>query len=411
MRKYQVFLSSTYEDLKDERNEVIKCLLRHNCFPVGMEYFPASNLEQWEYIKKLIDQCDYYLVVVAGRYGSEDETGISYTQKEYEYALKSGTPVAAILYHDIQELRLKDLDSEASKTHKLLEFRKLVQKKLCSYYQNKHELSAQASLAIQHLISEFPKGGWIKSTNGDDNNQENSFQSIPQTLQPKYIHKMCNGVGGSIDQALTRHEVLKFIDNISKQKDKELSIRNQLFIAASYATGAKLRELNNLKIKDVMNEDGTLKRYCKTRLMATSPYRILFLNNYIFSTYLENYFRLKINGIETSNENYRGLEPTEPLFLSKKGGGFPKKLKKVKGNYYSSTNTLGQLLSQLHKNYSGIDQVIKESGRKTTYSILKKRNVAEDIIACILGFVPSEELLSNEYLMRKCLEATYSLYD
>lgn len=411
MRKYQVFLSSTYDDLKDERYEVIKCLLKHNCIPVGMEYFPASNLEQWEYIKKLIDGCDYYLLVVAGRYGSVDDAGISFTQREYEYALKSGTPVAAILYHDIQELQLRNLDSEISKTQKLLEFRKLVQKKLCSFYQNKHELSAEASFAIQHLITEFPRDGWVKDTNKDEKSEKNSFQNLSLTLQPKYINKMSAGIGSSIDQALTKHEVIKFIDNISKQKNIELSIRNQLFIAASYATGAKLSELNDLKIKDVINEDGSLKRYCKTRLMATSPYRILFLNNYIFTMYLDKYLNFKITNVENLNVKYRGLDPTESLFLSKKGGGFPKKLKKVKGNYYSSTNTLGQLLSQLHTKYSGKEENIKNSGRKATFSILKKRNVPEDIIACILGFVPSDELLSNEYLTRKCLEATYSLYD
>lgn len=53
-RKYQVFISSTYEDLKTERQAAISCLLDMNCIPVGMEQFPASSLSQWEYIKKMI---------------------------------------------------------------------------------------------------------------------------------------------------------------------------------------------------------------------------------------------------------------------------------------------------------------------------------------------------------------------
>ena len=51
-KKYQVFISSTYEDLKEERQAAIACLLDNNCIPVGMEQFPASPLRQWEYIKK-----------------------------------------------------------------------------------------------------------------------------------------------------------------------------------------------------------------------------------------------------------------------------------------------------------------------------------------------------------------------
>ena len=87
-RKYQVFISSTYEDLKTERQAAISCLLDMNCIPVGMEQFPASSLSQWEYIKKMIDMSDYYLLIVAGKYGSIDpEENISYTEKEYRYAI------------------------------------------------------------------------------------------------------------------------------------------------------------------------------------------------------------------------------------------------------------------------------------------------------------------------------------
>lgn len=83
-KKYQVFVSSTYEDLQEERKKVMEVLLQMNCFPVGMEYFNASDSSQWEVIKSLIRECDYYVLIVAGRYGSiEEESGKSYTQKEF----------------------------------------------------------------------------------------------------------------------------------------------------------------------------------------------------------------------------------------------------------------------------------------------------------------------------------------
>lgn len=77
-KKYQVFVSSTYEDLIPERKQVMKALLQMDCFPVGMEYFNAADESQWEIIKKLIDECDYYVLIVAGMYGTIDE-------KEYDY--------------------------------------------------------------------------------------------------------------------------------------------------------------------------------------------------------------------------------------------------------------------------------------------------------------------------------------
>jgi len=79
-RRYQVFVSSTFWDLKDERREVMQALLQSDCIPAGMELFPASDEESWELIRSVIDDCDYYIVIVAGRYGTIDETtGLSFT--------------------------------------------------------------------------------------------------------------------------------------------------------------------------------------------------------------------------------------------------------------------------------------------------------------------------------------------
>src|SRR3954452_6935014 len=41
--RYQVFVSSTYVDLQDERAEAIQALLELDCMPAGMELFPAAN--------------------------------------------------------------------------------------------------------------------------------------------------------------------------------------------------------------------------------------------------------------------------------------------------------------------------------------------------------------------------------
>ena len=61
---YQVFVSSTFEDLQEERKEVMQALLELDCMPAGMELFPASNDDQWTLIKRVIDACDYYLLII-----------------------------------------------------------------------------------------------------------------------------------------------------------------------------------------------------------------------------------------------------------------------------------------------------------------------------------------------------------
>ncbi|WKK71475.1 DUF4062 domain-containing protein [Rathayibacter oskolensis] len=83
-----MFISSTFTDLIEERRAVTEGLLKIDCLPAGMELFPASDDDQWTLIKGMIDQCDYYLIVSAGRYGSTDDDGVSYTEKEYDYAVQ-----------------------------------------------------------------------------------------------------------------------------------------------------------------------------------------------------------------------------------------------------------------------------------------------------------------------------------
>src|SRR5262249_61419108 len=99
-KRYQVFVSSTYKDLIEERQQVFQALLWLDCFPCGMELFPASNKEVWEAIRSLIKQCDYYIVVVGGKYGSVDEDGVSYTEKEFTFAVEEGIPVLAFLHNN-----------------------------------------------------------------------------------------------------------------------------------------------------------------------------------------------------------------------------------------------------------------------------------------------------------------------
>ena len=97
-KRYQVFVSSTYADLKAERQHVIQTLMEMDCIPAGMELFPAADEEQWAFIKKVIDDCDYYLLIIGGRYGSTTDEGISYTEKEFDYAISRGLKVVALVH-------------------------------------------------------------------------------------------------------------------------------------------------------------------------------------------------------------------------------------------------------------------------------------------------------------------------
>src|SRR6266852_3705735 len=99
-KRYQVFVSSTYADLREERQRVIQTVIQMDCIPAGMELFPAVDEEQFQFIKRVIDDCDYYLLIVGGRYGSTTAEGISYTEKEFDYAISRGLRVIALVHEN-----------------------------------------------------------------------------------------------------------------------------------------------------------------------------------------------------------------------------------------------------------------------------------------------------------------------
>lgn len=95
---FQIFISSTYEDLKEERQIAVQKVLECHCIPAGMELFTAQSKSQWEIIKKWIDKSDIYLIILGGRYGSiDDTTKLSYTEMEYNYAVEKHKPIISLI--------------------------------------------------------------------------------------------------------------------------------------------------------------------------------------------------------------------------------------------------------------------------------------------------------------------------
>ena len=103
-KRYQVFVSSTFTDLIAERQGVLSAILEITHMPAGMELFPAGDASAWRLIQDVIDSSDYYVLIIGGRYGSLDDTGLGYTEKEYDYAVSSKRPVIPFLHSNPDNL-------------------------------------------------------------------------------------------------------------------------------------------------------------------------------------------------------------------------------------------------------------------------------------------------------------------
>jgi Domain of unknown function (DUF4062) len=181
-RRYQVFLSSTYEDLRLHRQEVIQALLELDCMPAGMELFPAANEEQWDLITRVINESDYYLLILGGRYGSTDSSGLSFTEKEYDYALSTGKPVLAFFPENPGDIPSELCEEFDEGRAKLLAFSAKVKKRLCKGYQDPHDLGGVVSRSMINLIKRSPAQGWVPGEFALTPERESEIAELRATL-------------------------------------------------------------------------------------------------------------------------------------------------------------------------------------------------------------------------------------
>lgn len=163
-KKYTVFLSSTYDDLREERREVIHALLEMDCIPCSMETFPADDDEQFEFIKSVIDECDYYILIIAGRYGTVGKNGKSFTEMEYRYAIKKKIPIVTFIHSDISKISFDKSEDKEENRIKLNEFIQYASKgKLVKHWNGKEDLAGKVSRTMISVIKRHPAIGWVRS--------------------------------------------------------------------------------------------------------------------------------------------------------------------------------------------------------------------------------------------------------
>jgi Domain of unknown function (DUF4062) len=152
-----VFISSTFEDLREERAEVQKAILRHRCVPVGMELFPAADADAWGFIKGEIERSDYYILIVGNRYGSVAEDGISYTEKEYHLARELKKPCLVFVRSKTMPVADDKREQDEEKAVKLTRFQEeLANARLSRRFDSISQLGGDVYFSLDQLRKRRP---------------------------------------------------------------------------------------------------------------------------------------------------------------------------------------------------------------------------------------------------------------
>lgn len=106
MKMYSAFISSV-GSMQRERMAAKQCLLSHWTFPICMEHFRTDSRRNFTELKEYIDNSDFFVILIGSEYGSCDEFGVSWTEREYQYANDIEKPILAIKCSDEQKMEEK----------------------------------------------------------------------------------------------------------------------------------------------------------------------------------------------------------------------------------------------------------------------------------------------------------------
>lgn len=167
-RKLQIFVSSTFTDLIEERQAAVSAILKAGHIPAGMELFTAADRSQMDIIKNWIDESDVYMLILGGRYGSiEPTTGKSYTELEYDYAVEQGKALfAVVITKDALEKKVKEHGTdfiELKEPKPLADFKDKVLSNISSFFEDVKDIR----LCVHESLSDFSANrklkGWVSA--------------------------------------------------------------------------------------------------------------------------------------------------------------------------------------------------------------------------------------------------------
>lgn len=173
-KKLQVFVSSTYLDLREERQAAVEAILKAGHIPAGMELFTAGSDSQLDTIQRWIDESDVYMLILGGRYGSIDsKTALSYTELEYDYAVSKDIPVFAVVIADsaidekVKSLGRSAIESERPGELKL--FRDKVLARISSFFKDTKDIKLAVHETLSDFLSRYEFQGWVSGSEVAEN--------------------------------------------------------------------------------------------------------------------------------------------------------------------------------------------------------------------------------------------------
>ncbi|WP_445114788.1 DUF4062 domain-containing protein [Acinetobacter sp. WZC-1] len=163
-KRYQVFITTSGQEMQPERMVVSQTLIGMGFFSWGLEQrTPLSTA----FARRQIDDCDYVLLLLGSQYGEQSVSGVGYMHLEYIYAVTKQKPVIVFMHEqpDTRDAALQEQRPELRE--RFDEFRHQLQKEveqvIC--YRTLRELELAVRSRMPQMLERYPVTGWVRPQN------------------------------------------------------------------------------------------------------------------------------------------------------------------------------------------------------------------------------------------------------
>ncbi len=303
-----IFLSSTYLDLKSEREIAMKAINK-NFSCKCMENWDSSYLSSKEKILELLNKSAGVVLILGFKYGSiDDDEKISITEFEYKIAKELGLPILAFIKNNEND-EWENLEEDDYKKDKLNIFKEMIDEELLrSTFKTEEELERKIISSLNDSKDAIYKNS-IFSEKWFENNLEYTIENLGTRYTPELNFKL---------------ELDDIFNGISKNKEflKKFNYKIKKYYC-------KLNSFNNLKnkndnfnemINELKNEikGNSIKEIDYTsqnlKLIINSIYKIII--NILNDDCLDSNETRELKNIKTETENIKEFLSSVPYKLS-----------------------------------------------------------------------------------------------
>ncbi len=183
----RIYISSTYEDLKDYRSAVSSILRSLEHEDVAMEHYGAADVRPLDKCLEDVASSDVYLGIFAWRYGFiPDGQDKSITELEYRHAKALGKPCLIFLLHEEAPWSKKLIELPAQE--KLEQLRAEMQKdKIVAFFSSSDDLKAKVAQAVSAWAKGVAEGSDHISWHYERQYRELLAKTYGKVTAPGYI--------------------------------------------------------------------------------------------------------------------------------------------------------------------------------------------------------------------------------